>query len=124
MNCYHGEVCSADNRVIAKIKGCCNSFENKSEVLKLPYTVGKTISVYSPVQMTEEMKQLKIIQALIAYKASLNTAFLDDIQSLYNFVAEIRDEIHDRKTSDFMKSNGTINDFDPVLSLPFTTNIS
>lgn len=83
----------------------------------------KTISVYSPVQMTEEMKQLKIIQALIAYKASLNTAFLDDIQSLYNFVAEIRDEIHDRKTSDFMKSNGTINDFDPVLSLPFTTNM-
>lgn len=46
LNCYHGEVCSADNKVMAKIKGCCNSFENKSEVLKLPYTVGKSIIKY------------------------------------------------------------------------------
>lgn len=43
MNCYHGEVCSSDNRLMARITGKCDSFDDKRFVLKLPYKVGNSV---------------------------------------------------------------------------------
>ena len=81
-------------------------------------------SIYTPIVITESSKQGAILSALIAYKASMNNnSFFNDLQSLYEFIAEIRDEIYNRQSTDFMKSDGTVNVLDLSLGLPNTTGM-